>query len=92
MGFTQEEITDYEAATESITQLISIYTAQKYEEEKKETPDQAVIDDLREEIFKLFRERSDLRITEREKIAHIRLTCGTLVRGLRAGREQRKAA
>ena len=92
MGFTQEEITDFEAATESITQLISIYTAQQYAEEKKEFPDQAVIDDLAQEISRLWRERSDLRITEREKIAYIRLTCGTLVRGLRAEREQRKAA
>ena len=84
MGFTQEEITDYEAAVETITQLVSIYTGKEYVEENKEFPDQAVIDDLNQEILRLVTEQADLEISERAKIARIRLTYGMLVRGLRA--------
>ena len=88
--FSQEEIVNYECARDAIGNLIGIYMSQKYAEEKKEFPDQAVIDDLREEVSRLWRERSDLIIPERAKIARIRRTYGLIVKGLMAEEKQKK--
>ena len=84
MGFTQEEIVNYEVAVDTIRNLISIYTAQQYAEEKKETPNQDIIDDLNQEISRLWQERRDLEISERAKIARIRFAYGAAVRAFRA--------
>ena len=92
MGFTQEEITDFEVAVETIGQLMALYIKQRRDEKNKKRPNQDVIDDLNQEISRLFQERNDLIIPERAKIARIRLSYGAAVRALRAEMLQKEAA
>ena len=81
--WTQDEAIDFECAREVITDLRAILTTQIYEENNKEQPDAAKLEQLYAESSRLFRERANLHVTDHENVKRVLDRYGAQVRAWR---------
>ncbi len=80
MTWTDDQLADYECAVETIGNVIALKARDIGIEQAKSQPDDALIDRLRCEQANLARERSQLRLEDREAIARAIAQYGQIVR------------
>ena len=85
--WTQEEAIAYECAREAIGELIGIKIGMVRKEADTESPDEELVAKLEEEITRLSRERSSLRLKDHANITRIRSEYGAIVRAHYYGNE-----
>lgn len=79
-SWTDDQLADYECALETIGNVIALKARDIEEEKAKLAPSKDRIDELRRQQGALIRERSELRIGDREAIACVIDKYGKLVR------------
>lgn len=82
-AWSQDEAIAYEAATDCIGHLMSLYTARIHAERANPDYDELRLSTLVAERTRLAHERRDLHVLDHEKIARIRLEYGALIRAWR---------
>lgn len=85
--YTQDEAIEFECAREAITDLISIYNGQIYEESSKTKPDDELLSKLRLYRYRLVLERSTFHVKDHEIITQINVEYGAQIK---AWREERR--
>ena len=78
--WTAIEGAEFEAAREAISHLMAVYTTLIRDEKAKPTPDKQRLDGLYSDRELLHRERDDLAIHDKERIAKARTLYGGKVR------------
>jgi hypothetical protein len=78
--WTQEQAVAFECAREGLTDMMGTYSAKIAEEEGKPDPDRAALTGLENELARLAFERSELTITNDERLATVRRQYGALIR------------
>lgn len=78
--WTPIESAEFEAAREAIGHLMAIYTTLIRDEKAKPTPDKQRLDELYSDRGQLHRERDDLAIHDKERIAKARTVYGGKIR------------
>jgi hypothetical protein len=83
--WTQEEAIAYECACEVIGDMIGIYAARIYAEERNPNPDKVKMQRMENEVSRLFQERKNLHVHDHAKIAECRNEYGAIIRAHRGG-------
>jgi len=86
MRWTQDEAIAFECAREAINHVIAIYSSEIYNEEKKETPDNELLETLNSELFQLTKELKALRLADNKNIAETRKKYSAIVKNKREGK------
>ncbi|MDL2268992.1 hypothetical protein LJC71_01850 [Desulfosarcina sp. OttesenSCG-928-A07] len=82
--WTQDEAIAYECACEVLRDMMGIYNARIYAEERKANPDTEKLKRMEDEVSRLFREEQNLQVHDHEKIAEFRRKYGEIIRAHRA--------
>jgi len=85
--WTQDEAIAYECAREAINDLIGIKIGLVRKETDTENPDEELVAKLEEEITRLSRERTRLRLKDHANITRIRSEYGAIIRAHYYGNE-----
>ena len=89
--WTAMEGLQYEAAIECISDVMSILTAQIWDEHKKKQPDEKKIAAWRQESDSLWDEQQSLDLHDHEHVARIRRVYGARARAHRAAMQARRS-
>ncbi|MDM0029141.1 hypothetical protein [Variovorax saccharolyticus] len=80
MQWTQEQAIAFESARECITAMVAVHTAELAEEKQRPEPRPEVMNDIRDEINRLFAERAGMHVNDDETVRRVREIYGPKVR------------
>ena len=90
--WTQDQAIAFEAARECISHMMAIHMADFYAEEDKEFPDAKRLEALKAAVHALWEERSEMRVLDDARVAHVRAHYGAIIRARMAEEEPKISA